>query len=126
MTQNSITGSVVGQDTICALATPAGGAIGVIRVSGPKAWQTVSKVFSKDLATAKPNTLHYGEVHDAQGRTVDDVIVSLWKAPHSYTGEDDRTVMSWIGHRAEPCAECSYTGRLPAGTARRIHYACLS
>ncbi|MDY4626322.1 MAG: tRNA uridine-5-carboxymethylaminomethyl(34) synthesis GTPase MnmE, partial [Prevotella sp.] len=88
MTQNSITGSVVGQDTICALATPAGGAIGVIRVSGPKAWQTVSKVFSKDLTTAKPNTLHYGEVHDAQGRTVDDVIVSLWKAPHSYTGED--------------------------------------
>jgi len=88
MTQNSITGSVVGQDTICALATPAGGAIGVIRVSGPKAWQTVSKVFSKNLTTAKPNTLHYGEVHDAQGRTVDDVIVSLWKAPHSYTGED--------------------------------------
>lgn len=88
MLQNSTAETTNGQDTICALATPTGGAIGVIRVSGSQSWQIVDKIFSRSLAQAKPGTLHYGEIIDSSGQTVDDVVVALWRAPHSYTGED--------------------------------------
>ena len=75
-------------DTITALATPAGGAIAVIRLSGNHAIEIAQSIFSRDLSQAKGGTLHYGEVKDEQGATVDDVVVSVYKAPHSYTGED--------------------------------------
>lgn len=75
-------------DTISALATPAGGAIAVIRLSGNHAIEIAQSIFSRDLSQAKGGTLHYGEVKDEQGATVDDVVVSAYKAPHSYTGED--------------------------------------
>lgn len=75
-------------DTITALATPAGGAIAVIRLSGNHAIKIAQSIFSRDLSQAKGGTLHYGEVKDEQGATVDDVVVSVYKAPHSYTGED--------------------------------------
>ena len=75
-------------DTITALATPAGGAIAVIRLSGNHAIEIAQSIFSRDLSHAKGGTLHYGEVKDEQGATVDDVVVSVYKAPHSYTGED--------------------------------------
>lgn len=75
-------------DTITALATPAGGAIAVIRLSGNHAIEITQSIFSRDLSQAKGGTLHYGEVKDEQGATVDDVVVSVYKAPHSYTGED--------------------------------------
>lgn len=75
-------------DTISALATPAGGAIAVIRLSGNHAIEIAQSIFSRDLSQAKGGTLHYGEVKDEQGATVDDVVVSVYKAPHSYTGED--------------------------------------
>ena len=75
-------------DTISALATPAGGAIAVIRLSGNHAIEIAQSIFSRDLSQAKGGTLHYGEVKDEQGATVDDVVVSVYRAPHSYTGED--------------------------------------
>jgi len=79
--------------TIVAIATPAGmGAIAVIRLSGKDSIAIADSVFqsskkSKKLATQKPYTIHYGSVVDS-GRVLDDVLVSIFKAPHSYTGED--------------------------------------
>lgn len=78
----------VQRNTICALATPAGGAIGVVRLSGPDAIAIADSVFSRNISAAKANTLHYGEIRDSSGHTVDQVVVSIWRAPHSYTGED--------------------------------------
>ncbi len=75
-------------DTISALATPAGGAIAVIRMSGPEALPIAQSVFTGKVMDAKGGTFHYGEIKDEDGETIDDVIVSVFKAPHSYTGED--------------------------------------
>lgn len=75
-------------DTISALATPAGGAIAVIRMSGPEALPIAQSVFTGKVMEAKGGTFHYGEIKDENGETIDDVIVSVFKAPHSYTGED--------------------------------------
>ena len=90
------------EECICALATPAGGAIGIIRLSGVQAIEITDKIFApangKSLADAKPNTLHYGEVKDKEGNTIDDVLVSVFKAPHSYTGENS-TEISCHGSR---------------------------
>ncbi|MDY4038867.1 MAG: tRNA uridine-5-carboxymethylaminomethyl(34) synthesis GTPase MnmE [Prevotella sp.] len=76
------------KDTICALSSAPGGALGVIRVSGDDAINFTNKVFSKDLTNVKPDTLHYGEIIGADGGTVDEVVVSVWRNPHSYTGEN--------------------------------------
>ena len=70
-------------DTICALATAPGGAIGIIRLSGGKTLKILSRIFSKDLTHVQPNTIHYGHIGD-----LDEVLVSVFHAPHSYTGED--------------------------------------
>ena len=90
------------EECICALATPAGGAIGIVRLSGKNAIEITDKVFvsvsGKQLAAAKPNTLHYGEIKDKDGHTIDDVLVSVFRAPHSYTGEDS-TEISCHGSR---------------------------
>ena len=90
------------EECICALATPAGGAIGIIRLSGSGAIRLTDKVFvsvsGKQLSAAKPNTLHYGEIKDKDGHTIDDVLVSVFRAPHSYTGEDS-TEISCHGSR---------------------------
>lgn len=90
------------EECICALATPAGGAIGIIRLSGSEAIRLTDKVFvsvsGKQLSAAKPNTLHYGEIKDKDAHTIDDVLVSVFRAPHSYTGEDS-TEISCHGSR---------------------------
>ena len=70
-------------DTICALATASGGALGIIRISGGHSLEILSHIFSKDLTTVSPNTIHYGHIAD-----IDEVLVSVFRAPHSYTGED--------------------------------------
>ena len=80
-------------NTICALATAPGGALGIIRISGPQALEILSHIFSKDLSTATPNTIHYGHIveYDAvllHQVPLDEVLVSIFRAPHSYTGED--------------------------------------
>ncbi len=76
-------------DTIAALATPQGiGAIGVIRVSGKDAINIVNTLFpSKDLCAKESHTLHIGMLQQ-KGIPIDQVVVSLYKAPSSYTGEN--------------------------------------
>ena len=76
-------------NTIVAISTPPGeGAIGVIRLSGNDAIAIVAKIFSgKDLATQKTHTLHFGKIMNG-ATVVDEVVVSLYKGPKSYTGED--------------------------------------
>ena len=90
------------EECICALATPAGGAIGIIRLSGHDAITLTDKIFQsangKSLEEAKPYTLHYGEIKDKDGNTIDDVLVSVFRAPHSYTGENS-TEISCHGSR---------------------------
>jgi tRNA modification GTPase len=77
-------------DTIAALATPPGvGAIGIIRLSGPDAVRIVDSVFyGKDLGQQASHTIHFGTIRDRSGRILDEVLVSLFIAPKSYTGED--------------------------------------
>jgi len=79
-------------DTICAIATAWGGAIGIIRISGGEAISIVSRIFvvnnGEPLSGRRANTVTYGRIVDERGETVDDVLVSLFRAPHSYTGED--------------------------------------
>ncbi|WP_420151917.1 tRNA uridine-5-carboxymethylaminomethyl(34) synthesis GTPase MnmE [Siphonobacter sp.] len=76
--------------TICALATPTGiGAIGVIRVSGPETFPIVQKLFrGKNLSEQATHTLHFGTIRDEAGQIVDEVLLSLFRTPHSYTRED--------------------------------------
>lgn len=83
---NSLTGW---DDTIVALATPPGiGAIGVIRLSGKNAFSIVNELFpSRDLLLEAPNTLHVGYLKQGD-RILDEVVLSLFRAPRSYTGED--------------------------------------
>jgi tRNA modification GTPase len=76
-------------DTIVALATPPGiGAIGVIRLSGNKAIEIINHLFpSKDISAQASHTLHVGFLKD-DGKLLDEVVVSIFRSPKSYTGED--------------------------------------
>ena len=84
------------QETICAIATAQGGAIGVIRVSGPEAIEITSRIFTpisgKPLDERKPYTLTFGKIHSSEGEIIDEVLVSVFRAPHSYTGEDSTEI----------------------------------
>ena len=74
-------------EAICALATAPGGALGIIRISGDHSLEILSRIFSKDLTQAPANTIHYGHIRD-----IDEVLVSVFRAPHSYTGEDSAEI----------------------------------
>lgn len=79
------------EDTIVALATPAGvGAVSVIRISGAYALIAVDKIFKGKvkIVDAASHTLHYGDIINRDGEHVDDVLVSVFRAPNSYSGED--------------------------------------
>lgn len=80
------------EDTICAIATAQGGAIGTIRVSGAQAITITDRIFTpasgKPLAERKPYTLTFGHILSPEGEVIDEVLVNLFRAPHSYTGED--------------------------------------
>ncbi len=82
------------QDTICAIATAPGGAIGIIRISGKHAISVADSIFipagkhSPSLAEREAYTLTFGQIRDDNGNIIDEVLISLFKAPHSYTGED--------------------------------------
>lgn len=85
------------EDTIVALATASGvGAISVIRVSGEKSIELVDEVFSGKikLVDAHTHTIHYGKIIDSKNELIDDVLVSVFKAPHSYTGENSIEISS--------------------------------
>ena len=94
---SSMLGKLTGwDDTIVAIATPPGvGAIGVIRLSGTKAIEIANDLFtSKDLSNQPSHTIHVGVVKDKE-KELDEVVVSLYKNPRSYTGED---VVEISGH----------------------------
>ena len=78
-------------DTICALATAPGGALGIIRISGPQSLEILSHIFTRNLTQAQPNTIHYGHIKDGS-EIIDEVLVSIFRAPHSYTGEDSAEI----------------------------------
>ncbi len=80
-------------ETICAIATAPGGAIGIIRISGPEAIRTTEKIFRPAtppaLSGRRANSIIFGNIsHPDSEEVVDEVLVSLFRAPHSYTGED--------------------------------------
>lgn len=79
--------------TICAIATAPGGAIGIIRVSGSEALTIADRIFrpvgsNAPLADRKPYTLAFGNIVNAENEVIDEVLVSIFHAPHSYTGEN--------------------------------------
>ncbi|MBR6190635.1 MAG: tRNA uridine-5-carboxymethylaminomethyl(34) synthesis GTPase MnmE [Prevotella sp.] len=75
-------------DTICAIATAQGGAIGIVRISGPKTIQAVSAICTADCNAFDANTVHFTRIVNAAGEVIDEVLVTVFRAPHSYTGED--------------------------------------
>ena len=82
------------QNTICAIATAPGGALGIIRVSGPEAISITDSIFTpvgsdkRKLQERQPYTLAFGRITDGSGNIIDEVLISIFRAPHSYTGED--------------------------------------
>ena len=79
-----------GEDTICAISTPAGvGGIAVVRVSGSKAVEYVMKSWrGYDLRKAATHTAHFGRIVYPDGETLDEVVATVFLCPHSFTGED--------------------------------------
>ena len=79
--------------TICAISTAKGGAIGIIRTSGPDAIRITDAIFQgkHNLTKAKPYTMHFGEIRD-NDTLIDEVLVSVFHAPHSYTGENSTEI----------------------------------
>ena len=80
-------------DTICAISTAPGvGGIAVVRISGPQAIEITDKIYKniKGIAVAQQptHTAKYGTIYTQQGEILDDVVVTLFKAPHSFTGDD--------------------------------------
>ena len=87
---------MIESDTICAIATATGGALGIIRISGEKAIEVVDKIFlpvgkdKRKLHERDAYTIAFGTIVDGNNNNeiVDEVLVSIFRAPHSYTGED--------------------------------------
>src|ERR1700736_2125477 len=78
-------------DTIAAISTPPGeGAIALVRISGANAVSIADKIFrgKQKPSESAPHTQHFGEIVDEQGRLIDQVMMSVHRAPASYTGED--------------------------------------
>jgi len=83
---------MIDQSTICAISTaPGNGAIAIVRLSGAETLDISAKVFhpikSKVLREQKANTVHFGTIQDGE-EIIDEILLSIFKAPHSYTGED--------------------------------------
>ena len=84
---------MLNNNTICAIATASGGAIGIIRISGPEAISIADKIFcpigsNLSLSQRKAYTLAFGNIVNSEKEVVDEVLVSIFRSPHSYTGED--------------------------------------
>ena len=78
-------------DTICAPATAAGGAIGVIRISGSQTFNIIQKLLSCDIKEWQANTAHFALIHNGED-IIDEVVITVFHAPHSYTGEDSAEI----------------------------------
>ena len=79
-------------DTICAPATSSGGAIAIIRMSGPESIAITEKIFvpagkKNKLSGQEGNSVLFGEIASGT-EVIDEVLISIFRAPHSYTGED--------------------------------------
>lgn len=78
--------------TICAVATAQGGAISIIRISGPQAIQVTDRIFKPakgvPFSERAPYSVSFGRIIDSEGNVVDEVVTTLYRAPKSYTGED--------------------------------------
>ena len=87
---NTIDLTGIGSDTICAVSTPQGrGGIAVIRVSGPQALDIVGQRWQgKPLADMMTHTVHLGHLTDSKGDILDQAVLTVFKAPNSFTGED--------------------------------------
>lgn len=115
--------------TICAVATAPGGALGVVRVAGPDALAVTDRVFrarsGRPLTERRSHTLAFGHLVDPADETiVDEVLVSVFRAPHSYTGEEateischgstyilQRVVQLLLAAGAEPAEPGEFTRR---------------
>lgn len=80
-------------DTICAIATPSGGALGIVRVSGSQAISATSKIFkqrgNKPFSQKHGGSITFGNITNPEtGEIIDEVLITLFRSPHSYTGED--------------------------------------
>ena len=84
-------------ETICAPATAAGGALAVIRISGPEAITIASSICNHDVTSLPSNKVHHVQIQtpnvsqsesSSKRETIDDVLLTIFRAPHSYTGED--------------------------------------
>ena len=120
--------AAMNEDTICAIATAQGGALGIIRVSGPEAIPLTDSIFrsphtSKRLTETNSHTLTFGRIME-EDEVVDEVLVSVFRSPHSYTGEDSteitchgspyilqRTLQLLIKHGARLAQPGEYTRR---------------
>jgi tRNA modification GTPase len=92
----TIPGNMISETTICAPATSGTGAIAVIRVSGPDTFRIVDTVFvpaaeGKKLVKQPAGTIHFGTIRQ-KAEIIDEVLVSVFRAPHSYTGEDSAEI----------------------------------
>lgn len=77
------------KDTIVALSTPPGiGALGLIRLSGDKAIEVAQSIFSKKITEAKANTAHFGMILGKEKEVIDEVVLTIFHGPHSFTKED--------------------------------------
>jgi len=76
-------------DTIVAIATAIGqGGVGIIRISGSDTFSVINKIFSKNIMDKPSHTIHHGNLLSLDGLVIDDVLVSIFRNPKSYTGED--------------------------------------
>ena len=101
-----MTSEILNNDTICALATPAGGAIAIIRISGSETFPILLRIFksqsvsSETIGQLSSRSLHYGNIvfpsddshEQTSSQIIDEVLVSIFKHPHSYTGEDSAEI----------------------------------
>lgn len=104
------------QDTIVAISTPPGqGAIAIVRMSGPKSISIADEVFKGKLLREQPShTVHFGSIMDEEGGVLDEVLVSIFKGPHSFTGQDSVE----IGCHGSPYVQQKILERLVKAGAR--------
>ena len=99
---NTLNSALYSQDTICAVATAPGGAIGIVRVSGPNAISATDNIFKafngKLLKEQTAYRLSFGNIVNQQGEAIDEVLVSIFRAPHSYTGEESTEISCHGSH----------------------------
>ena len=75
-------------DTICAIATAPGGALGIVRISGPYSFSAASTLCNIRCDTLAANTIRFARLTDEKGEIIDEAMISIFQAPHSYTGEN--------------------------------------